>query len=78
MTLKIISTTDIVFEGPVEAVHFPGANGRFTVLKNHAALISALVKGQISYRDVDGNDAKYDINGGVADINNNVISVCVF
>lgn len=85
MTLKIISTTEVLFEGEVSLVSLPGTMGRFTVLNNHASLISTLTKGSVGYRNVENpnhDSGKYDgtfeIKGGIADIDNNVISVCVY
>lgn len=81
MTLKIISSTEILFEGQVSLVSLPGAKGRFTVLNNHASLISTLVAGYIGYRSDEshnGYDGRFDIKGGIADIDNNIISVCVY
>ena len=85
MTLKIISTTEILFEGEVSLVSLPGAMGRFTVLRNHASLISTLTRGVVSYRigeggshDNDRYDGQFEVQGGIADIDNNVISVCVY
>lgn len=82
MTLKIISTTEVVFEGEVTMVTLPGAMGRFTVLRNHASLISTLVPGSIVYRTADGTpegtDHQFQVRGGIADVDNNVISVCVY
>ena len=78
MTLKIISAQEIVFEGPVESVELPGALGAFTVLKNHASLVSTLVPGKITYTDQGGNKEEREINGGIADVDNNVISVCLY
>lgn len=78
MTLKIISAVDIVFQGEVESVTLPGALGSFMVLKNHAALVSTLVPGKVSYLDAEGNTSEYEISGGIADIDNNVISVCIY
>lgn len=78
MTLKIISTTEVVFEGQVEAVQLPGEMGRFTVLNHHASLISSLVSGTIEYRTADGHEGRFDVKGGIADIDNNVVSVCVY
>ncbi len=49
MTLKIISAEDILFEGEVSAVHLPGTQGAFTVLRNHASLISTLTPGRVEY-----------------------------
>jgi len=81
MTLKLISTTEVLFEGEVTMVTLPGAMGRFTVLKNHASLLSTLVPGVIEYRaeaGLDESEGRFDVNGGVADVDNNVISVCVY
>lgn len=86
MTLKIISTTEVLFEGEVSLVSLPGANGRFTVLHNHASLISTLTEGKIGYRtgsiatghDIGRYDGQFDVKGGIADIDNNVISVCIY
>lgn len=63
-------------------VTLPGSMGRFTVLRNHASLISTLVPGKIVYRPADaqpGTDEQaFDVQGGIADIDNNVVSVCVY
>jgi len=77
MTLKIISATDVIFEGEVDAVTLPGAKGSFTVLNNHASLISTLVAGSITYRS--GSETSVAaIDGGIADVDSNVVSVCVY
>lgn len=78
MTLKIISAEEILFEGEVTAVTLPGAMGSFTVLKNHAALVSTLVAGDIAYTAPDGTRDSRPIDGGIADIDNNVVSVCLY
>lgn len=76
MTLKIISPSEILFEGEVSSVTLPGQKGKFTVLNNHASLISTLVAGEISYV-VDGKRESREIDGGIADVDSNVVSVCV-
>ncbi len=87
MTLKIISTTEVLFEGEVSLVSLPGTMGRFTVLNNHASLISTLTKGAIGYRNADAAsaheaqgtyDGTFEVTGGIADIDSNVVSVCVY
>lgn len=81
MILKIISPSEILFEGEVQLVTLPGAMGRFTVLKNHASLISSLVEGDVAYNQLEAAEnadvEKISIPGGVAVVDNNVISVCV-
>ena len=78
MTLKIISAEQIEFEGEVTLVSLPGEMGLFEVLNNHAALIAALAAGNVSYVDAAGTRSSRSIRGGVADIKNNVVSVCIY
>ena len=78
MTLEIISAHEITFKGEAISVTLPGELGSFTVLKNHAALISVLVKGQVKYTTHTGEEKSLDIEGGIADVNNNKISVCIY
>ena len=44
MTLEIISPSEILFKGEAQSVTLPGVLSSFTVLKNHASLISVLKK----------------------------------
>lgn len=78
MTLKIISPTQTIFEGEVQSVTLPGTMGQFTVLNNHAALISTLAPGNIMYTTTDSQSPSFQIPGGIADIRNNIISVCTY
>lgn len=78
MTLEIISPQQLAFKGDVVAVTLPGVVGKFTVLKNHAPLISVLGEGVISYRTSSGEEATYPVKGGIADVDNNVVSVCIY
>ena len=77
MTLNIISAEKVEFTGEVSKVTLPGAQGLFTVLENHAALISSLVAGTLVYT-VDDKDISMEIKGGIADVNHNVVSVCLY
>ena len=77
MTLKIISAEDIVFEGEVTMVSLPGTMGAFTVLHNHASLISTLTPGNVVYEE-NGNQTSVEICGGIVDVDNNVVSVCIY
>lgn len=77
MILKVISAEDVLFQGEVDAVTLPGANGSFTVLRNHASLISTLVPGAVSYEEK-GHRSQIEITGGLVDVDNNVVSVCIY
>ena len=77
MTLKIISSQDIVYEGDAKSVTLPGEKGQFTVLDHHASLISTLVKGVISFTSAEGK-RDIEIEEGIVDVDNNIVSVCIY
>ncbi|MBQ3910687.1 MAG: F0F1 ATP synthase subunit epsilon [Muribaculaceae bacterium] len=77
MTLKIISAEKIEFEGEVEQITLPGALGSFQILNNHAALMSSLVPGTMTF--VHGEATTHqEIKGGIVDVKDNVVSVCLY
>ena len=77
MILKIISTQDVLFDGEVSLVTLPGQKGSFTVLNNHASIVSSLVAGDIIY-EVDGVRKSVSVGGGLVDVDKNVVSVCIY
>ena len=77
MTLRIISTTDTIFDGEVTSVSLPGAKGRFMVLNNHASLVSTLVAVKLAYT-IGDDTTQIEVGGGIVDVDNTVVSVCVF
>ncbi|MDE6125694.1 MAG: ATP synthase F1 subunit epsilon [Muribaculaceae bacterium] len=78
MTLKIISAEKILFEGEASSVTLPGELGQFTVLPRHASLVSTLVKGTVSYTAASGERHTVGVDGGIADVDNDVVSVCIY
>ena len=73
MHLEIITPDKKVFEGEASIVTFPGSDGSFQVMNNHAALISLLKEGIIEYKTKDLR-LKVNITGGVVEVlKNNVI-----
>lgn len=77
MTLKIISAEDVLFEGEVTMVTLPGVMGLFTILNNHASLVSTLTAGEVVYES-NGQQSSIQISGGIIDVDNNVVSVCIY
>ena len=75
MILEIITPEKQVFSGEVTSVQFPGINGGFEILNNHAPIISTLGKGEIRVITTDKDTKKFDINGGVIEMQNNKIIV---
>ncbi len=75
MLLEIITPERKLFEGEVTSVKFPGTDGEFGVLNNHAPIISTLTKGSIVVIDNNNESKNFDINGGVIEMQNNKIIV---
>tara|TARA_B100001250_G_C19695028_1_gene742102 strand:- start:831 stop:1067 length:237 start_codon:yes stop_codon:yes gene_type:complete len=75
MILEIITPEKELFSGEVNSVKFPGINGGFEVLNNHAPIISTLGKGEIRVITNDKKTEKFDINGGVIEMQNNKLIV---
>ncbi len=77
MYLEIITPDKKIFEGEVTLVQLPGSKGSFTMLQNHAPIISTLEKGTITVKDVAGKEYLFDINGGVIENVSNKVIVLV-
>jgi len=76
LKLRIIAPDRLVYEGEVESVTLPGTLGSFTVLNNHAPIISSLDMGKITYKDADGA-TDIAVKSGFAEVKDNILSVCV-
>ena len=75
LTLKIVTPNELYFEGPVEHVMVPGSEGYFGVLKDHAALVTPISKGDLTYRDTAGKTAMVKVEGGFAEVFKNRVLV---
>ena len=65
MRLEIISAEKVLFKGNVQRVTLPGSLGTFTILEQHAPLISTLTHGNVVY------------DTGVVEVLDNRIVVCI-
>ena len=77
LKLKIVSPERIEFDGEVESVLVPGAQGQFEILKDHAPIISTLDKGVVEYGLSKGQKVQLEILGGFVEVQQNVVSLCV-
>tara|TARA_B100001540_G_C15726268_1_gene605454 strand:- start:70 stop:306 length:237 start_codon:yes stop_codon:yes gene_type:complete len=75
MTLEIITPEKELFNGEVDSVKLPGTNGEFEILNNHAPIISTLSKGEIRVITNKKNIEKFNINGGVIEMQKNKVIV---
>lgn len=74
MKIEIITPDTTIFSGDASLVQFPGADGSFEVMHNHAPMIAALKEGRIKVLGMDKAPLFFEINGGVVEISaNNII-----
>ncbi|MEM1405664.1 MAG: ATP synthase F1 subunit epsilon [Bacteroidota bacterium] len=74
MFLEIVTPAKKVFEGEVSVITFPGVDGQFQVLNDHAPLVSTLKAGQMKYKD-GKNESTIEITGGVVEVLHNKVIV---
>ena len=77
MFLEIVTPDEKVFEGEVISASFPGSDGSFQILNNHAAMVSILGKGDIRYEQEKKAEVQILVEGGVVEVMNNKVNVLV-
>jgi F-type H+-transporting ATPase subunit epsilon len=75
MKIEIITPDTTIFTGEASLVQFPGLDGSFEVMNNHAPLIAALQKGRIKVLGMDKLPLFFEIKGGVVEVSRNKILV---
>ena len=77
MQLEIFTPDKTIFQGEVVSATFPGSDGSFQVLNNHAAMVSALGTGTLKYKDKEEVETEIQIEGGVVEVLSNTPAVPV-
>lgn len=75
--LDIVSPEKEIFTGEVDSVTLSGTLGSFTILVQHAPIVSSLKAGTLAYVTKDGEEHALDIHGGFVEMNSNRVSVCI-
>ena len=73
--LKVVTPTEVFFEGQAISVVAPGALGYLGILKNHAPFITTVSKGNLTYRDPEGKTTTFKVEGGFLEVLNNRVLV---
>lgn len=74
MFLEIVTPVKKVFEGETSIITFPGTDGSFQVMNDHAPLVSTLKPGKVVYKDAQGTHS-VEITGGIVEVLNNKVSL---
>lgn len=65
---ELVSPEKLLFAGEVEEVVVPGTEGEFTVLKDHAPLMSTLKPGIVTVGESATKRTRLFVRGGFADV----------
>jgi F-type H+-transporting ATPase subunit epsilon len=76
MQLEILSPEKTLFTGEVDSVIFPGSQGKFQILNNHAPIISSLSQGNINYK-INSKNNQVEIKRGIVEVLKNKISALI-
>ena len=89
MRLNIITPEGTLVDQEVDRVEFPGAKGRFVVLKDHAPIVSSLVEGDIVFgpgpstplrdreNELRDREGQIRVSSGFVEVHDNQIIACV-
>ena len=75
MKIEITTPDSTIYEGEISLAQFPGMDGSFEVLNNHAAMIAVLKKGKIKVVDSKKSIHFFEVNGGVVEVLKNNVQV---
>lgn len=76
MNVSILSPLKSLFQGEATSVNLPGKVGAFTILENHAPIVSTLDKGVITITNKD-EVSEIEIVSGFVEVHDNDITICV-
>ena len=76
MNVSILSPLKSLVQGEATSVNLPGKVGAFTILENHAPIVSTLDKGVIT---VTNNEevTEIEIVSGFVEVHDNEVTICV-
>lgn len=74
IALRVVTPIRLVLEEEVDELTAPGPLGQLGILPDHAALMTTLDIGQLSYKQA-GSTRVLAVNGGYAEVLDNVVTI---
>ncbi|MDO9001237.1 MAG: ATP synthase F1 subunit epsilon [Bacteroidota bacterium] len=75
MKIEIITPDKKLYEGSIKSAIFPGSEGSFGILNDHAPLIGTLKAGKVELIDENNTKIDFEILGGVVEVLKNKVIV---
>ena len=76
MNVSILSPLKSLFQGDATSVNLPGKVGAFTILENHAPIVSTLDKGVITITNKE-EISEIEIVSGFVEVHDKEVTICV-
>jgi F-type H+-transporting ATPase subunit epsilon len=70
--LTVLTQEKAVLDEPVLSIIAPGTEGYLGVLRDHAPLVTQLMPGKFTVKDLNGVETVYAVSGGFLEVNHNV------
>ena len=74
MHLLVVTPDRQVLDAEVEEIYAPGLSGQFGVLPKHVSFVTALVPGEIRYKER-GSDRFMAVSGGVCEVSGDTVTI---
>ncbi|MDI6808040.1 MAG: ATP synthase F1 subunit epsilon [Candidatus Eisenbacteria bacterium] len=68
---QILTPESVVFEKEISSAIVPGTEGYLGILAHHAPLISGIVPGKVTVKDVDSRVQHFSVGGGFVEVSLN-------
>ena len=73
--LSIVTAGGVLLEGRASACRLPVEGGSVGILARHAPMLCALREGEAIFRMEDNSEKRFYLNGGIADVHDNTVTV---
>ncbi len=72
---ELVSPEKLLFTGNVEAVGVPGSDGDFTVMKDHAPVMTTMRPGIVDVNESGSKSLRLFVRGGFADVSSKGLTI---
>ena len=73
--LAVLTQEKTTVDETVSSVTAPGTEGYLGILRDHAPLVTQLMPGKLTVKDLNGNETVYAISGGFLEVSHNTVTL---
>lgn len=77
LRVKVVSPSQVFYEGPAQSVSANNKVGPFDILPNHANFFSLITAGDIVVR-ITSQNLRFPIQHGIVKVTNNVVTLFIY